>query len=467
MDIIVERDRIVDIVPVDGVSLSSYGPSFKRPEGDRVIDATGMYVLPGLIDMHVHIPGNNERGGARGTEYAYRLWLGHGVTTIRDCGMEPGPEIQAQHRRQSEANEIVAPRLRLYKRWPNVSRRSDKGHTPEEARALVQAYKKLGADGIKVSKGPGQFPDVLKAICDEVKVQGMDGVIVDLKVSETDAAIASNAGGPDISIEHWYGIPDYAIPGIQKFPPQYNYWDELDRFREAGNIWAQAEKNPEKILEVLDLMIKNGTVWTPTMVAYEANRDFFRVVTVPWRARYTHPALLDFWAPNPSNHASFHSEWKTSDEVRWKENYRIWMKYVLEFWKRGGRLAFGSDAGYQQALYGFSTIRELELLQEAGLDPVDIIKIATVGSAQAIKIKGLEGIRIGNIADIIVVDGNPLDDFKVMYGMGYDRYTADGKKEHRGGVQWTIKAGIVFDAPALLREVEGYVKGASTTTTTE
>jgi predicted amidohydrolase YtcJ len=111
-----------------------------------------------------------------------------------------------------------------------------------------------------------------------------------------------------------------------------------------------------------------------------------------------------------------------------------------------------------QALYGFSCIRELELLQEAGLDPVDVIKIATVSSAQAIKIKGLEGIRIGNIADIIVVDGNPLDDFKVMYGMGYDKFMPDGTKQHRGGVKWTIKGGIVFDAPALLREVEWYVK---------
>ena len=123
MDIVVEKDRIVDIVPVDGVSLGSYGSSFKRPEGDRVIDATGMYVLPGLIDMHAHVPGNNERAGDRGTEYAYRLWLGHGVTTLGDPGMDGGADWLVKHRQQSEANEIVAPRLRLYWRWPNVSRR--------------------------------------------------------------------------------------------------------------------------------------------------------------------------------------------------------------------------------------------------------------------------------------------------------------------------------------------------------
>ena len=89
----------------------------------------------------------------------------------------------------------------------------------EEARALVRTYKDMGADGIKVSKGPGHYPDVIAAICEEVKTLGMNGVAVDLKVSETDALIASNAGVT--SIEHWYGIPDAAIPGTQRFPAEY------------------------------------------------------------------------------------------------------------------------------------------------------------------------------------------------------------------------------------------------------
>jgi len=121
------------------------------------------------------------------------------------------------------------------------------------------------------------------------------------------------------------------------------------------------------------------------------------------------------------------------------------MKYVKEFSRRGGRVIVGSDAGSLQALYGFSTIRELELLQEAGFHPIDIIKMATTNATQTLGIQGLDGIRIGNIADLAVVDG---------------------KKEHRGGVRWTIKAGIVFDAPALLKEVEWYVSQPRTRTTT-
>ncbi len=459
VDIVVERGRIVDVVLADAVSLDTYGPSFKRPEGDRVIDAAGMYVLPGLVDMHAPVPAKGELAGDRGAEYVYRLWLGHGVTTLRDPEVTGDPAWRLEDRRRSAANEIVAPRLVLYQLWPRATSGSDESYTPNGIAAIVKRYKEQGVDGIKVRTKPAHYPDVLTAICAEAAKVGL-GVAVDLKVTESDAVVAANAGVS--SLEHWYGIPDAAIPGSQHLPPDYNYLNELDRFRNAGKLWAEADAHPEKILEVLDLMIRKHVVWDPTLVAYEANRDLSRAMTLPWRERYTHPQLLGFWEPNPAHHASYHSEWKTSDEVNWKQNYEIWMKYVLEFWKRGGRVTVGTDVGSLQALHGFSTIRELELLQEAGLHPIDIVKVATMNGGEALGIPGLTGLRIGNIADIIVVDGNPLDNFKVMYGMGYDRYTADGRKEHRGGVRWTIKGGVVFDAPALLEEAEWYVNQART-----
>lgn len=100
-------------------------------------------------------------------------------------------------------------------------------------------------------------------------------------------------------------------------------------------------------------------------------------------------------------------------------------------------------------------------MQEAGLHPIDIVKIATVNATETLGLKDLAGIRIGQIADMIVVDGNPLDNFKVLYGIGYDRFSPDGKKTHGGGVRWTIKGGVVFDAPALLREAQWYVREAA------
>lgn len=456
VDLVIEGERIVDIIPVDQVSLGLYGRTWKRPEGDRVIDATGLYVLPGLVDMHAHIPGDGGRSGPRGFEYAYKLWLAHGVTTLRDAGNGAGIETLREHRRLGEENRMVVPRLVLYERWPNVSRQREHGHTPDEARALVRRFKELGADGIKVSKGPGHFPDVIEAICDEVRELGMNGVAVDLKVGETDAVIASNAGVT--SIEHWYGVPDAAIPGTQRFPPEYNYWNEEDRFRWAGHLWKEADQRPDAILEVLDLMIANSTVWDPTMVVYEGNRDLARVKGMPWHERYTVPSLWDFWSPNPANHGSYHATWTSADEIAWDENLRLWMKYVKAFFDRGGTLTVGSDAGSLYAQYGFSTIRELELLQAAGIHPIDIVKIATWNATQALGMKDHCGVRIGCIADLAIVDGNPLGNFKVMYGTGIETFTDDGRVTRRGGVRWTIKAGAVFDAPALLRDVEQYVR---------
>jgi cytosine/adenosine deaminase-related metal-dependent hydrolase len=465
MDIVVERGMITDMIPVDGVSLASYGPNWKRPEGDRVIDATGMYVLPGLVDMHAHIPGDGGRAGEHGYAYGYKLWLGHGVTTLRDPGDDSGIEHLREHRRLAEDTNAAIPRLVLYQRWPNVSRQKEKGHTPDEARALVRKYQEMGADGIKVSKGPGHFPDIIQAICDEVKALGMNGVAVDLKVSETDALVASNAGVT--SIEHWYGVPDAAIPGSQHFPGDYNYWNEEDRFRWAGHLWKEANEHPERIEAVIDRMIENGTVWDPTFVVYEANLDLARAKSLPWQERFTHPKLMDFWSPNPSHHASYHAHWTTADEIAWKENFSIWMHYVKEFFDRGGTLTVGSDAGSLYGLYGFSTIRELELMQQAGIDPIDIIQIATWNATKTLGLGDkLAGVRIGYTADLAIVDGNPLANFKVMYGTGILDYGADGKPTKTGGVKWTIKRGIVFDAQQLLQDVQDYVQQAKQATAT-
>jgi cytosine/adenosine deaminase-related metal-dependent hydrolase len=451
VDIVVENGRIVDIIPIDPVSVAS-GLS-EQASGDLIIDASGMYVLPGLFDLHAHIPAI-DRAGEDAIAYSFRLWLGHGVTTLRDAGTGAGLERMSEQRRLSEAHEIVAPRIRLHKRWPNTGRIGGAGHTPDEARRLVREFRDQGADGIKVSHGPGHHPDVLAAIADESEKLGMDGVIVDLKVSESDARIASDAGV--VSIEHWYGVPDAALPGTQNFPTDYNYLDELVRFRLAGYLWKEAVQYPDALSDVIDTMIANGTAWVPTFQVYEANLDFMRVVTLPWRDRFVHPAILEEWRPQAGVHASFHSEWKTADEIAWKENYQHWMKWVYEFWSRGGLLGLGSDSGSMQSLYGFGLIRELELMQQAGIHPLDVIKIATTNSARVMGLQENQcGIRFGCVADLIVVDGNPIDNFKVLYGGGFAYHGT--AREEQGGVVWTIKEGEVFDARALLQEAEWYV----------
>jgi imidazolonepropionase-like amidohydrolase len=412
-----------------------------------------MYIMPGLVEMHAHLPPPGNDLGPRGLDYAYRLYLGHGITTVRDAGTGAGIELLGRQRAMSDANTLVAPRLVLCLRWPQPLRHWEIGNTPEKARVMVRQFKAAGADCIKVSKSPGQYPDVMEAIADEGKKLGMF-TMVDLKVSETDARIASNAGVK--SIEHWYGIPDAALTGSQNFPADYNYWKELDRFRYAGLLWSEADKNPERLSAVIDLMIRNGTNWDPTMTVYEDNRDFWRFAGLPVKETLMHPSEIAA-GPDSGAHGAFRTEWKTSDEILWKKNFAIWMKWVKTYHERGGILTAGSD---EAGIGGIQLIRELELLQETGIHPIDVIKIATTNAYAVLGKPQSCGIRVGCTADLAIVNGNPLDNFKVMYGRGYGFYGIVPRDEQwkKGGVAWTIKDGILFDAQALLREAEWYVQ---------
>ncbi len=466
LDIVIENGTIVDMVPMDPVNAAGYGRSFVRPTGDRVIDAKGMYVMPGLVEMHTHLPPGPSLG-PRGLDFVYRLYLGHGITTVRDAGSGATLRILTEQRRLSETNAIPAPRLVLCQRWPLPLREWDAGNTPEKARVMVREFKTLGADCIKISKSPGHYPEVLEAAVDEGRKLGMH-TMVDLKVSETDARVASNAGVR--SIEHWYGVPDAALTGSQNFPTDYNYWNELDRFRYAGLLWSEADRHPERLQAVIDLMIKNGTNWNPTLSVYEDNRDWWRAAGLPLKESLKHPSEVAA-GPDSGTHGAFKTEWKTSDEINWKRNFAIWMRWVRNFHERGGLLTAGSDDGPNG---GPGLIRELELLQEAGIHPIDVIKVATTNAADALGMKEYCGVRVGCRADLALVNGNPIDNLKVLYGRGYGFYGIVPRTEQwkHGGVAWTIKDGILFDAQALLREAEWYVEqertrlsGKATTTT--
>lgn len=452
MDLVIEEGIVTDVLKVDPVSLHRYPPDWERPGGDRVIDATGMYVIPGLVEMHAHVPLDHTKCGPRGTDYVFKLWLAHGVTTLRTVGFGVEKMLYRQREISERDPELPIPRLFIMQGCLGANDLS-----PDEARQQVHEFRELGADGVKLI---GAYYDVLEAFCDESRKLNMDGgVAVHLAAgSEVDAVMASNAGVS--TIEHTYGIPEAAIRGIQSFPLDYNEMDEIARFRESAHNWTEAEKHPDRINEVLDVLVENGTVWNPTMAVYESNRDLERARALECNRRFAVASLRETWEPTPGLHASYHFEWRTADEIAWKEKYRLWMKYLKVFFDRGGTITVGSDAGFLYALFGFSMVREMELLQEAGIHPVDIIKMATTNAGRSLGLSQLsEGIRKGYAADLAIIDGNPLDNFKVMYGTGVERFLDDRvTKIQAGGVRWTIRDGVLFDARALLQDVEDYVE---------
>lgn len=434
----------MDVV-VEGNKIASVRGANSRPDAYKneahVLDASGMYLLPGLINSHVHL--HDERGGiAQPFEYEYKVWLSCGITTVRDVGSDPKKALA--ERRKSQDGSIVAPRIYIYM--------VAGGTTPEEGRKAVRALKEQGADGVKIF---GMDRDIMEAILDEATKLGLK-VAHHAAVEETDARDMA-AFGVD-TVEHWYGIPDAALRGSQNFPPSYNFNNESDRFRWAGHLWREAE--PDKLEDVLEGMVEKGVGWIPTLSTYEACRDMTRARNLPWFKDYLHPALEEYFKPSPARHGAFSWGWSTEDEIAWKENYRLWMKAVRDFADMGGLVGAAEDAGFIYTLYGFTYLSELELLQEAGFHPIDVIQCATGNNA---KLMGLDDrlgrVRQGFLADLILIDENPLANLKYLYPTGV-LDIRDGKDVIRGGIKWTIKDGLVYSTPTLMREVRDMVSKA-------
>jgi imidazolonepropionase-like amidohydrolase len=444
-DILIENNRIVSVVPLDPVAVAS--GRAKRLPADAEIDATGKYVLPGLINAHAHV--QDERGGIpQPLDYELKIWLMCGITTVRDVGSNTKKTLEL--RAKSAAGQVAAPRILVY---PMFSAQQPVPTNPEQARARIREYKALGADGVKFT---GIYRDVMEAAEDEAHKLNLP-IAHHVGVEETTAWDDIRFGTR--SIEHWYGIPDAAIPdGLQNFPSSFNYNNETDRFRYAGHLWREAD--PKRLQEVLAAMVKANVAWDPTLDIYEASRDLQRAQNQPWFREYLHPTLEEYFRPNPKNHGSYFLGWTSNDEVFWKENYRIWMAALRDFEHMGGLIGAGDDAGFIYQIYGFGLLRELELHEEAGFHPIKVIQHATGNNAKILGMEGqIGGIRPGYLADLIVVNGNPLDNMKLLYPTGVD-VVRNGTQVHTGGVEWTIKDGICYHAPILAADVRDMVAKA-------
>ena len=454
VDIVIEKNRIVKIQNVGSPSLpinAARRPTLK--EGGKEINCEGMYAMPGLIDMHGHIGGKEQGTPA---EYVFKLWMAHGITTIRDPSAGNGLSWVLEHKTKSLENTITAPRIFAYTAFGQGSK------TPitnaEEARTWVRENAKNGADGIKFFGAP---PEVMDAAIRENKALGLRSTCHHAQVDVARWNVVNSAKAGMTSMEHWYGLPEalFEDKTIQNFPADYNYNNEEHRFEEAGKLWKQAAApyTPHWNKVMNDLLAVDFTL-DPTFNIYDANRDLHRARRAEWHENYTLPSLWKFYEPSFQSHGSYWVNWGTEQEVEWKNNYRLWMTFVNEYKNRGGRVTAGSDNGFIYETYGFGYIRELELLREAGFHPLEVIRSATLSGAQALgQEKDLGSVEVGKLADIVIVNANPLKNLQVLYGTGAIQLTPDNKITRIGGVQYTVKDGIVYDAKKLLRDVKNMV----------
>lgn len=453
VDITIEDHTIVGIqvVGYPGVAINES----KRPKlkaGGHEIDAHGQFVLPGFIDMHGHIG-----GVAQGADwdYVFRLWLAHGVTTVREPSGR-GVEYAVNLKKQSAKNTIIAPRILAYTGFGQGSK--NQISTPEQAREWVRQNAKNGADGIKFF---GAEPEIMIAALDENKKLGLRSAChhAQLSVARWNALQSARAGLT--TMEHWYGLPEALFDDrtVQNYPLDYNYQNEQHRFGEAGKLWKQAAAPYSTHWNnVMNELIDLDFTMVPTFNIYEASRDLHRARRAEWHEDFTLPSLWKFYQPSKISHGSYWHFWGTEEEVAWKENFKLWMTFINEYKNRGGRVTTGSDSGFIFQLYGFAYIRELELLREAGFHPLEVIRAATLNGAEALGIDKQTGsIEIGKDADFVIIEENPLQNMKVLYGTGAIKLTENNEVVRVGGVKYTIRQGVIYDAKKLLSEVKEMV----------
>lgn len=459
VDIVVENDKIVDIVTVGTPKLGIN--ESRRPQGaTREIDATGKFVLPGIIDLHVHTGGAPKAPEA---EYVYKLWLAHGITTVR--GVPTGPlEWCLSERERSEKNEIVAPRIISFHRpGTGLEWKGRKILTPEDAREWVRYAHEKGVDGLKLG---AHEPAIMEALLDEANKLGMGSTahLQQTGVAQMNALDAARLGLT--SMTHFYGLFESLYEGydVQPWPIDTDYNDEQHRFGQVGRQWQYITKRGSALWNsVIDEMISLDYYINPTMTIYSAGRDVMRARNADWHSKYTLPSLQAYFDPSRANHGAYWFYWTTEDEVQWKRFYQRWMEFLVDYKNKGGKVTVGSDSGFIYQLYGFGTILELEMLQEAGFHPLEVVRAATLHSAQEVfkplgKPIEYGVVREGMKADMLIVGENPLENFKVLYGTGAVKLNDNtGKVERVGGIDYTIKDGIVYDAKQLLKDVENMV----------
>jgi hypothetical protein len=241
-DVVVENDTITHIV-----ALPQGAAPASRPTGERVLDAEGLWLMPGLIDLHTHI-----REEPLPLEYVYFMKLAHGVTAMVH-GSERGFEKALEQAKLSEANRVAAPRLYPIRDW-GPARSRDPGHAPpleviapwHDPSKASELAPKLIAEGAHVIRigslawNRELFGAVAKAV-------DAAGGITTVHLPPSDIAVVDAVAAAELGVtmlEHHYGYAEAALERtLQPFPHDYNYRDEADRFRHAALVWRQASED--------------------------------------------------------------------------------------------------------------------------------------------------------------------------------------------------------------------------------
>jgi imidazolonepropionase-like amidohydrolase len=387
------QDAVVLIKGNRIVRVGSKG-EVKYPKSVKTIDATDKYILPGLIDIHVHY-----------NDWMGELYLAHGVTTVKDVGnyVEWISTVSAE----VEQGKVRGPRIFYTGNGLDAPPPGRDHHigleSPEMAKRAVDLLHQRGASAIKVREKITL--ELLRAVIEEAHKLNMPVTGHIMRVNAYEAALAGIDG-----LEHASGIVQATASPALKV--DLMGLTEYERYVEERKSYSLIDQ--EKLNDLLKLLLRKNVALIPTMcgrwrMATERRDDFARE-----DAGYAKNPLLAYvsdearkiWATSALYKLS-----KSEDIAQVKLGYKKVQNLLMQYYKAGGKILAGSDTFL--SVPGLSLQRELVFLVDAGFTPMQAITIATRDNAQFLgKGKELGTITVGKLADIIVVNANPLEDIR-------------------------------------------------------